>query len=384
MGYYFDDQKRKGIWTYILIALIASLIGGMIGAYSVGTGLARVKIGQQDNLPGGQQTDDGQNQQNNVNTSLPPAYLGGTVVTEAAAKVLPAVVGISTRKVQYDFFYRPVPVEGVGSGVIVDASGLILTNNHVVGGADQINVLLHDGQQVKGKTVWSEPGLDLAIIKVDVPNLPVAATGDSDGLKIGELAIAIGNPLGLEYQRSVTAGIISGLNRSIIIEGGITLDDLVQTDASINPGNSGGPLVNASGQVIGINTAKARAEGLGFAIPINTAIPIINDLRQHGRVVRPWLGIKGIDKEIASYYNLNIQLDKGIFVYEIVPASPAARGGLRNNDVIIALNGQQVNSMHELRRILNKFSAGQKVKLSINRSGKPQELEIVLEESPQQ
>jgi serine protease Do len=381
LNYYFDDRKSRGIWTYVLIALIASLIGGVVGAYSVGSGLIGLKTGQSGIPPENQQQNQ---QQGNVNTDLPPAYLGGTVVTEAAAKVLPAVVGISTRKVQYDFFYRPVPVEGVGSGVIVDQSGLILTNNHVVGGANEINVLLHDGQQVKGKTIWAEPGLDLAIVKVEVPNLPVAATGDSDGLKIGELAIAIGNPLGLEYQRSVTAGIISGLNRSITVEGGLVLEDLVQTDASINPGNSGGPLVNANGQVIGINTAKASAEGLGFSIPINTAIPIINDLRQHGRVVRPWLGIKGIDKEIASYYNLNIQLDKGIFVYEVVPGGPAARGGLRNNDVIVAIGDQQLNSMHELRRILNKLSAGQQIKLSINRAGRAEELTITLAEAPEQ
>ncbi|HHV71785.1 MAG TPA: PDZ domain-containing protein [Clostridia bacterium] len=380
MDYYFQDRRRRGIWTYVIVALIASFIGGAFGAYFVGTDLVQKKLGQNSILPPNNQ----QIQDNNPNVDLPQSYLGGNTITEAAAKVLPAVVGISTKTIQYDFFYRPVPVEGVGSGVIIDQSGLILTNNHVVGDADEINVLLHDGQQVRGQIIWAEPGLDLAIVKVNATNLSVAATGDSEQLKIGELAIAIGNPLGLEYQRSVTAGIISGLNRSITVEGGLVLEDLIQTDASINPGNSGGPLVNAQGQVIGINTAKASAEGLGFAIPINTAIPIINDLREHGRVLRPWLGIKGIDKEIASYYKLNIRLEKGIFVYEVIAGSPAAKGGLRSNDVIIAFNGQEINTMHELRRILNKLSAGDQVKLTINRGGKIQEVTVTLQEAPQQ
>ncbi|KKH59039.1 hypothetical protein DU75_07475, partial [Methanosarcina mazei] len=196
-----------------------------------------------------------------------------TTVTAVAKKSMKSVVGITTVETVRDFIWER-QVQGIGSGVIVDSRGYILTNSHVVGdnNADRITVLFEDGDKKVGQVIWHDPSLDLAMVKVNAINLPVADFGDSDTLQIGEIAVAIGNPLGLEFQRTVTSGIISGLNRTIPLDQYYKMEDLIQTDASINPGNSGGPLLNAKGEVIGINTAKiSTGEGLGFAIPINIA-----------------------------------------------------------------------------------------------------------------
>ena len=196
---------------------------------------------------------------------------------------------------------------GTGSGVIYDKSGLIATNNHVVEGASEIIVSLTDGRSVKGKVLGADAATDLAVVKIDENNLPVADFGDSSTLQVGEPAIAIGNPLGLEFRGSVTAGVISALNRSIQL--GERKFDLIQTDAAINPGNSGGALVNAEGEVVGINSAKiavSGVEGIGFAIPINSAKPILDELAKKGRVVRPYIGASLVDKDIANRYGFDI------------------------------------------------------------------------------
>ena len=203
------------------------------------------------------------------------------VYKAVAAKATPSVVGITTLTVNTNnWFNIPLESEGVGSGVIVDSRGYILTNSHVVndGQANKVSVIFADSSSVDGEVVWNDAKLDVAIVKVQKDNLDVAELGDSDNVEVGDIAVAIGNPLGIEFSKTVTQGIISGLDRVITTENG-EMDDLIQTDASINPGNSGGPLLNAKGQVIGINTAKASdAEGLGFAIPINTIKPIIEQL----------------------------------------------------------------------------------------------------------
>lgn len=226
-----------------------------------------------------------------------------------------------------DFFNRTQLMErGTGSGVIYDKAGYIATNNHVVEGASEIIVSLPDGRTVKGKVLGADAVTDLAVVKIDADNLTVATFGDSDTLQVGEPAIAIGNPLGLEFRGSVTAGVISALNRSI--EVGERKFNLIQTDAAINPGNSGGALVNADGEVVGINSAKVAVsgvEGIGFAIPINTAKPILQELAERGRIARPYLGASLMDQEIADRYGFEINLHGGIFLVKVVPGSPGSK-----------------------------------------------------------
>ena len=229
-------------------------------------------------------------------------------VAEAIAiKVMPSVVGVSTKTettVQGWFGQSQTAIsEGVGTGIIVDESGYILTNSHVVsdGNASTILVDLYDGRKVEGSVLWNDTSIDLAIVKIEADDLTVAELGDSDEVNIGAYAAAIGNPMGLAFERSVTQGIISGLNRTITVSetangSTTTMEGLLQTDASINSGNSGGPLINSAGQVIGINSAKAQsAEGLGFAIPINTAKPIINEIKEKGEFKKAYIGIGGVD-----------------------------------------------------------------------------------------
>ena len=248
-----------------------------------------------------------------------------TPVVVAAQKVGPAVVGITNKAYVRDFFNRVQLTErGTGSGVIYDKSGLIATNNHVVEGAQEIIVSLTDGRSVKGKVLGADAATDLAVVKIDVDeDLPVAKFGDSSTLQVGEPAIAIGNPLGLEFRGSVTVGVISALNRSI--ELGDRKFNLIQTDAAINPGNSGGALVNADGEVVGINSAKVAVsgvEGIGFAIPVNSAKPILDELAQHGRIARPYIGASLIDKDISARYGFDLDLHGGIFVMKIVTGGP--------------------------------------------------------------
>ena len=249
-----------------------------------------------------------------------------TAVVQAAKKVSPAVVGITTKVYNRDMFNRKVLVgEGVGSGVIFDKAGYIVTNNHVVGTAKTVIVSLADGQSTEGTVVGRDEKTDLAVVKIKMDNLPVAEFGDSDSLQVGEPAIAIGNPLGLEFQGTVTVGVISSLNRTIGAEGQSM--KLIQTDAAINPGNSGGALVDADGKVIGINSAKISkegVEGLGFAIPINAARPILQDLIKNGKVVRPYLGLYGLDQQMAARFGMKLNV-AGIYVLKSLPAVLSTR-----------------------------------------------------------
>jgi serine protease Do len=291
-----------------------------------------------------------------------------------AREVTPAVVGISTTRIDYDFFYRPIKSEAVGSGIIVNRAGYILTNDHVVGNADEITVFLSDARKYMAKKVYTDPALDLAVIKINAPNLVAAKIGDSDKVVVGDLAVAIGNPLGLSLQRTVTAGIISALNRTVGVEdhrGRVLMQDLIQTDASINPGNSGGPLVNGKGEVIGINTIKAsQAESIGFAIPINIAKPIVDSIVEKGRFEKPYLGIDGIDKEMAKLMNINVNVDSGIYVAQVEENSPAYKAGIRPKDIITELAGQRVESMAKLRQVLYNLDIGQNVEVKILRAGR--------------
>lgn len=307
-----------------------------------------------------------------------------TAVVQAAKKVSPAVVGITTKVYNRDMFNRKVLVgEGVGSGVIFDKAGYIVTNNHVVGTAKTVIVSLADGQSTEGTVVGRDEKTDLAVVKIKMDNLPVAEFGDSDSLQVGEPAIAIGNPLGLEFQGTVTVGVISSLNRTIGAEGQSM--KLIQTDAAINPGNSGGALVDADGKVIGINSAKISkegVEGLGFAIPINAARPILQDLIKNGKVVRPYLGLYGLDQQMAARFGMKLNV-AGIYVYKVAAGGPLDQAGLRHGDVILKLDGTDVKDFSALQSVMDKQNVGDSVSLDYTRNGSDHEVTVVLQESPQ-
>lgn len=307
-----------------------------------------------------------------------------TAVVQAAKKVSPAVVGITTKVYNRDMFNRKVLVgEGVGSGVIFDKAGYIVTNNHVVGTAKTVIVSLADGQSTEGTVVGRDAKTDLAVVKINMDNLPVAEFGDSDSLQVGEPAIAIGNPLGLEFQGTVTVGVISSLNRTIGAEGQSM--KLIQTDAAINPGNSGGALVDADGKVIGINSAKISqegVEGLGFAIPINAARPILQDLITNGKVVRPYLGLYGLDQQMAARFGMQLNA-QGIYVYRVVPGGPLDQAGLQHGDVIVKLDGTDVKDFASFQSVMDKLKVGDSVSIDYTRNGMNREATVVLQESPQ-
>ena len=264
-----------------------------------------------------------------------------------------------------------------------DKAGYIVTNNHVVGTAKTVIVSLADGQSTEGTVVGRDARTDLAVVKINMDNLPVAEFGDSDSLQVGEPAIAIGNPLGLEFQGTVTVGVISSLNRTIGAEGQSM--KLIQTDAAINPGNSGGALVDADGKVIGINSAKISqegVEGLGFAIPINAARPILQDLITNGKVVRPYLGLYGLDQQMAARFGMQLNA-QGIYVYRVVPGGPLDQAGLQHGDVIVKLDGTDVKDFASLQSVMDKHKVGDSVSVDYTRNGMNREATIVLQESPQ-
>ena len=294
----------------------------------------------------------------------------GTVspVVPIAEKVSPSIVAISLKTRSRDFFGRVYEGQGTGSGIIIDKQGHIITNNHVVEGANDIIVILHDGKELEATLIGRDSQTDLAVIKVDADNLTVAELGDSSALKVGELAVAIGSPMGTEYAGSVTAGIISGLNRTVSI--GDDSIKLIQTDAAINPGNSGGALVNSEGKVIGINTikfAETRVEGMGFAIPINEAKPIIEDLINNKKVLRPYLGIQGItiSKEEAEEYKLT----QGVYVRVVIPGSGADAAGVRRGDIITKIDDKKVLTIEDLIAEIQKHKVGDTVKIEVYNQG---------------
>ena len=307
-----------------------------------------------------------------------------TPVVRAAKAVGPTVVGITNKAVARDWFDNPVETEGVGSGVIFRKDGYIVTNNHVVDGAKEITVSLADGRSFKGKLVGADEITDLAVVKIDAKDLPEATFGDSDQIVVGEPAIAIGNPMGLEFQGSVTAGVISALNRTLQISDQSL--KLIQTDAAINPGNSGGALVNADGQVIGINSAKLAAsgvEGMGFSIPINTVRTVVEQIMDKGYVARPYLGVSVFDTESAARYGYALNIDKGVFVFKVNLNGPAGKAGLQRGDIILKVDDTEVNKFSDLRGAINQHQIGDTVTITYDRNGTTRTASVTLEEMPQ-
>jgi len=304
-------------------------------------------------------------------------------------RVGPAVVKITTirERVGYDFFLRQFKqeVSGEGSGVIFDERGYILTNNHVIEGAHSIKVTLpgHEEQEYSGVLVGGDSVTDIAVIKIEGQGLPVARLGDSASLRVGDVAIAIGNPYGLS--NSVSVGVISALGRSLSLQEGTELTDIIQTDAAINPGNSGGALLDRQGKVIGINTAIiSGAQGIGFAIPSNNAKDIALELIENGRIIRPWLGIYGdtITPAIAKEYRLDVE--RGVFVLRVVIDSPAHKAGLRGEDQISAIDGEPIKSMEDLINVISKKAPSQVVVITGFRNGSSFELTVQLEPKPEE
>jgi len=303
-------------------------------------------------------------------------------VLDILEKVSKSVVNISILKLVHHMFYQAVPVKGMGSGTIIDPKGYVLTNNHVVGGAEKITVTLWNGEVLKGRLIGSCAVHDMAVVKIDKEGLTAAELGDSDKLRVGQRVYAIGNPFGLVGGPSVTTGVISALNRTIESQSQL-MENLVQTDAAINPGNSGGPLVDLEGKVVAINTAIIPyAQGIGFAIPINSAKSCAGETVESGVSVRPWLGIIGLSltDELARYYGLPV--DQGVLVTKVVDGSPAERSGIVDGDIILRMDGAPVNSIRDLIEEIHQRKIGQTIRIAVFRRDREQSFEVTLSKMP--
>jgi len=360
------SENRKYI---IIIAILLVVIGGLLG-YFLRESLMRPAADTPEAL-------------NPPKEEKVLSNVRNTPIVQAVRAVGPAVVGITTRVYDRDLLNRRVLVgESVGSGVIFDAEGYIVTNQHVVGDSDEVNVMLADGRTLPGTVVGRDAATDLAVVKITADNLTVAELGDSSSLVVGEPAIAIGNPLGLELRGSVTVGVISALNRTI--NSAEQRFPLLQTDAAINPGNSGGALVSSEGKVIGINTIKINSpgvEGLGFAIPINSARPILAELIKHGEVRRAYLGVWAIDKQMAQRYGYEWKEPNGVLVLRIDENGPLKRTNIAPEDVIVAVNGQAVETLTDLRNVLDGFRPGDKVTVEYRSRGESRTEQVTLNEA---
>lgn len=295
------------------------------------------------------------------------------VENAVAKKTTPSVVGITTLALEENILFQQGEslTEGIGSGVIVSTDGYILTNSHVIrdGQANSIEVVFNDGEKAKAELLWNDTTLDLAVIKADRTGLTPVEIGDSEDVTVGDKAIAIGNPLGMDLQSTLTSGYISGLNRSITLANGMQMDGFIQTDAAINPGNSGGALLNAEGKLVGINTAKAgEGEGIGFAIPINLAMPIVDQIVQTGAYEPVLLGISGID--VGRYkmaVGQDLPVNEGVVIMEVQNNSPADAAGLQRGDIITAIDDYKTPNMNQLKKALITHKKGDEVVLKVYR-----------------
>lgn len=306
-------------------------------------------------------------------------------ISQMLETITKSVVGISKLKTTGTAILEATGTTelGIGSGIIVSENGYIVTNWHVAGDKySNCYVTLENGETVKGNVLWADSDLDLAVIKIEASGLKYLELGDSDKIKLGQEVFAIGNPIGIEFQRTVTSGIISGLNRTIKIEDEDKesyMEDLIQTDASINSGNSGGPLINNEGKVIGINSIKiTSAEGIGFAIPINIIKPIIESYVQTGDFEEAYLGIFAYDTEVNKYLNSNLNFDTGIYVVQISADGPAKKTGLKVGDIIMKIDNYTINKMSELRNYIYKKKVGDEVVLTIKRNNKDYNIKVIL------
>lgn len=324
-------------------------------------------------------------------TPINPGWTPAPVVTspqlpsiaDTVAKVRPSVAAIDVEVITYDIFNRPITQQGAGSGWVIDKNGIVVTNNHVVESAKTVTVTLSTGETYPAKQIRTDPLTDLAVITVDAQNLPALNIGDSSRLRIGDWVVAIGNSLGLGI--SATNGIVSRTGVSLDVGEGQTLYDLIQTNAAINPGNSGGPLVNLAGEVIGITSAKLSAvgiEGMGYAISINVATPVIQALINEGYVVRPWLGVglQTVNQTIAFLNRLSV--NRGVMVTQVAQGSPADRAGLIKDDVIVGIDSKEISTAQELMQAIHSAKVGQTIGITFWRGDSKKTTEAVLVENP--
>ena len=399
----------------VVLAFLAGFGGGMLALQQSGRETTisafgqTIHIGQKQDMPdpNGQGLQPGGDITINVSEDI-------TIAEAIAEKVMPSVVGISTTyETSYssglslgdifggDFFgwgfggggggTQRYNATSVGTGVVVDKAGYILTNSHVIndGTYVKINVSFYDGSELEGTVLWNDSSLDLAVVKVEATGLKAAELGDSDTVKVGSYAAAIGNPLGLAFERSMSQGIISGLNRTITVSSdayssGTTMENLMQTDATINSGNSGGPLLSARGLVIGINSAKASSgEGMGFAIPINVAKPIVEQIKQTGTFERAYFGISGVGLSTASNYSDEQLMEmfgtkEGIYVSAVTEGGGAAAAGIEQGDIIVSVDGIRVGTMNKINTLLVAHKVGDTVKVEYMRDKELHSCEVTL------
>lgn len=306
-------------------------------------------------------------------------------ISKTIEETLKAVVGISKIKNSGTSIFVTDSVNklGIGTGVIVSENGYIVTNEHVSGEKySSCYVTLENGEVYNGTVIWSDSNLDMSIVKINIKGLNSIKIGDSDQIKIAQEVYAIGNPIGVEFQRTVTKGIISGKDRTIKIEednNSTYMEDLIQTDATINPGNSGGPLINNKGEMIAINSVKiTSAEGIGFSIPINIIKPVIEEIVETGAFEEAYLGIFAYDKEVIPYLDNGINFEKGIYVAQIDKTGPAKTGELKIGDIITKIDEETINKMSELRRYIYTKKPKDKIKLTILRNSKQMQIELTL------
>lgn len=347
---YGKKYKKSKLVNMILISVVIGILIGSGFTYGL-IGVQRVE------LP------------NIVNADeVKPINVGySSPVVSVAEKALPSIVMIKSRQQINSGFMNGMVDAGTGSGIIYSTDGYIITNHHVIDGASEIEVTLHDGRVMQAEVLGKDEKTDLAVLKIQGENFPAAQLGDSESVKVGELAVAIGNPMGEEFSGSVTAGIISALDRSLDM--GTNKINLIQTDAAINPGNSGGALVNKNGEVIGINSIKlsaANVEGMGFAIPINDALPIVDELIENGYISRPWIGVQigNVTEQVAERNDVPV----GVYIGAITPNSPAVEAGLKANDIITEIDQNRVNTVTELSDLMESYKPGESIEIKIYRN----------------
>ncbi|WAM34846.1 S1C family serine protease [Caldicellulosiruptor morganii] len=372
-------RKKKSIKEY----LFAGFIGGLIGALLVsiifmgyfGTSLSNFKSDVNSVISG--LNLEGSNNSAPVTKTVILNSGSSSFVTDVAKKVGPAVVGIKNKGTVYNWWTdeKQEITIGEGSGVIISKDGYIVTNNHVVSGAKNISVILSGEKEVPATIIGTDALSDIAVVKIDPKYVKaVAPLGDSSKVQVGEFVVAIGNPLGQEFAGTVTFGVVSAVNRKLDMGNGVQIP-LIQTDAAINPGNSGGALVNSSGQVIGINTAKISqtgVEGMGFAIPINYVKPIVNDLIKYKKVLRPTIGIS-----VMEYYDRSGNV-MGLYISKVYSGTGAAKAGLKEGDVILQIDGKKVTTFSDIQSILSTHKIGDVITIRVLRDGQTKDFKVTL------
>ncbi len=378
---YYKNTNRGGFWS--LIGYLAfGLLGIIVGAALI-YGLFVYFLAPEVTGPPVAEEEvetDPEEEAEVPDPELQPA--ASPCIIEGIEEVMPAVVGVSRQVLVSRFGEESLEPAESGSGVIISSDGHIITNHHVIEGADSISVLLPDKGRYDAEIVGEDTLTDLALLKIDETGLTAMSLGDSGQLRVGETVAAIGNPLGY-FQQTVTAGIVSAVDRQVRFPGSDFAYSFVQTDALVNPGNSGGPLVNLEGEIIGINTAKISlmgVEGIGLSIPSNTVKRVVDDLLEHGKVIRPHLGVVVDDWPLFS----DVEPDNGVLILDIAPDSPAEEVGLQAGDVIVAMDGREIQYIAQLFDRLLDYYPGDTTVVTFYRDGDRREVEVDLGERPEE